>query len=264
MEHFEAKGKLTDGVIEVLWNMASRIHYHEISNDTINETLISIVNILKVIDQTTSLQTLQSVSGPNSRWKSKLMRRMLHQLEKEPHNLAIMKLFELVGNLFEETIDPDSLNSLHAPNPNVIETDADDFDIPRKTIINRLEAEFDLIFSVRKQLIHYLDVTQQNQGTQDDRKMQLETRLNFIRYFLREGQTFLAYEHANLIWNGLVVNSENNFGNEIGFMWFTSLMSDEPDLQENSIYKFFIENILQYNTSNLTQTVINCFSSFFR
>ena len=47
------------------------------------------------------------------------------------------------------------------------------------------------------------------------------------------------------------------------FEWFTSLMGDDPDLHRDSIYKFFIENILQYNTTKLNQGVIFCFSSFF-
>ena len=50
---------------------------------------------------------------------------------------------------------------------------------------------------------------------------------------------------------------------DMTFEWFTSLMGDDPDLHRDSIYKFFIENILQYNTTKLNQGVIFCFSSFF-
>ena len=88
-------------------------------------------------------------------------------------------------------------------------------------------------------------------------------RLNFIRYLLREGHSFLAYDHAKEIWNCLIVNGTHQDERDMTFEWFTSLMGDDPDLHRDSIYKFFIENILQYNTTKLNQGVIFCFSSFF-
>ena len=50
---------------------------------------------------------------------------------------------------------------------------------------------------------------------------------------------------------------------EIGFNWFKHLMGEDSDLDQESILTFFIDKILQLDTSSLTQSAIDCFSSFF-
>ena len=253
-----------------------------------NDTLNNIVSILKQMDQNANLNHIR---GGNTRRKFDLMRKLIIQLhnegiiniafetkfliflylETEPSaHIPIMKLFELVGNLFDETVDPDSLSSLHAStSANVDENGLEDeTSLDRKTILQRLEYEFKnetkqefRIYFVRTHLIGYLN--RSANSSEADHRNEIETRLNFIRYLLREEQTFLRYEDAKEIWNELIVNSRSPIENQIGFEWFTSLMGDEPDLQEQDIDIFFIENILQYPTSHLTQIVITCFSRFF-
>ena len=80
--------------------MASQVDV--INSEIMNDTLGNIVNILKAIDQSTSLQ---HVTSGNTRRKSNLLRRLLEELTDDSSNvaIAIMKLFELIGNLFDQS-----------------------------------------------------------------------------------------------------------------------------------------------------------------
>ena len=256
-----AKGSLTDKAIDLLWAMGSRRDI--IPDDIMSETLSTIVNILKQQDQQDKMSDKVKY---NVNRKANLMRKLLIQLRAEPQlptAIPIMQLFEFVGNLFEEKVGHAStLESLHAQHSNYGDGGDEVPDVPdRKTMINRLQVEYDLILLVRTELIEIL--TKFHARNEVPPRAEIAARLNFIRYLLREGQTFLDYDHSKEIWNGLIIGGIHPSEPEIGFEWFTSLMGDDPDLARDSIYRFFIENILQYNTAKLNQGVILCFSSFF-
>lgn len=257
-----AKGSLTDKAIDLLWAMGSRRDI--IPDDIMSETLSTIVNILKQQDQQDKMSDKIKY---NVNRKANLMRKLVIQLRAEPQlptAIPIMQLFEFVGNLFEEKVGHASstLESLHAQHSNYGDGGDEVEDVPdRKTMINRLQVEYDLILLVRTELIEIL--TKFHGRNQVPPRAEICARLNFIRYLLREGQTFLDYDHSKEIWNGLIIGGIHPSEPEIGFEWFTSLMGDDADLARDSIYRFFIENILQYNTAKLNQGVILCFSSFF-
>ena len=159
-----------------------------------------------------------------------------------------MCLFERVGNLFAEKAVTDSnLESLHADHSNPARTVA--------VVIAKYDqsaGEWVWFDSHGTQRVnrHSRNVPQKWQSPTEAETI---SRLTFIRYFLREGQSFLDYEHAKEIWVALVLGATDQSEKDIRFEWFTTLMGDDPDLKPEAIYRFFIENILQYNTAQLNQ-----------
>ena len=97
--------------------------------------------------------------------------------------------------------------------------------------------------------------------------LRIRTEYKLVKYSLRSKLQFdFIYSIGIVSLSQVITNFVQPYHQDerdMTFEWFTSLMGDDPDLHRDSIYKFFIENILQYNTTKLNQGVIFCFSSFF-
>ncbi|RMZ94967.1 putative ubiquitin carboxyl-terminal hydrolase FAF-X, partial [Brachionus plicatilis] len=68
---------------------------------------------------------------------------------------------------------------------------------------------------------------------------QIQERLNFLKYLLKEGQLLLCSAQAEIIWKCLAQNSVFESDREICFKWFSKLMTDDPDMEPDMNKKFF-------------------------
>lgn len=93
---------------------------------------------------------------------------------------------------------------------------------------------------------------------------EVQERLNFIRFFLQDGQLWLCLKQANDVWNCLAQNAVFDVDRKICFRWFTCLMdNDQSDLDPEIFIKFFEMNILKLDPSFVDISGIECFENFF-
>ncbi len=93
---------------------------------------------------------------------------------------------------------------------------------------------------------------------------QVQERLNFLKYFLKEGQLFLSASQAETIWKCLAQNSTFEVDREICFKWFSKLMTDEPFLNPEIIKSFFVNYVSKLDPKLITDSGIRCFDRFFK
>ena len=94
--------------------------------------------------------------------------------------------------------------------------------------------------------------------------LQVQERLNFLRFLLKDGQLWLCAPQAKQIWTCLAENAVFPQDREACFKWFSKLMGDEPDLDPEINRDFFENNILQLDPSLMTESGIKCFDRFFK
>ncbi|CAH1960059.1 unnamed protein product [Acanthoscelides obtectus] len=94
--------------------------------------------------------------------------------------------------------------------------------------------------------------------------LQVQERLNFLRFLLKDGQLWLCAEQAKQIWQSLAENAVFQSDREACFKWFSKLMGEEPDLDPGINKDFFENNILQIDPILLTESGIKCFERFFK
>ncbi|KAB7498699.1 putative ubiquitin carboxyl-terminal hydrolase FAF-X, partial [Armadillidium nasatum] len=93
---------------------------------------------------------------------------------------------------------------------------------------------------------------------------QVQERLSFLRFLLKDGQLWLCAPQAKQIWNCLAENAVFQCDRESCFRWFSKLMGDDPDLDPEINKEFFENNILHLDPSYLTEHGMRCFDRFFK
>lgn len=97
-----------------------------------------------------------------------------------------------------------------------------------------------------------------------DHNAQVQERLNFLRFLLKDGQLWLCAPQAKQIWQCLAENAVFPADRDACFKWFSKLMGEEPDLDPEINRDFFENNILQLDASLMTEHGIRCFDRFFK
>lgn len=147
----------------------------------------------------------------------------------------------------------------------------------RQEIIDRLQNQHSLVILVTNSLIQYMEKTKtliKETPTLDSSKylpdrrynhiLQVQERLNFLRFLLKDGQLWLCADQAKQIWQCLAENAVFVSDREACFKWFSKLMGEEPDLDPNINKDFFENNILQLDPVLLTESGMKCFERFFK
>ncbi|XP_012278998.1 probable ubiquitin carboxyl-terminal hydrolase FAF-X [Orussus abietinus] len=147
----------------------------------------------------------------------------------------------------------------------------------RQEVIERLQNQHSVVILVTNSLTNYMDKVRQlvkenpeiNANTfMPDRRynhiMQVQERLNFLRFLLKDGQLWLCAEQAKQIWQCLAEQAAFVSDREACFKWFSKLMGEEPDLDPSINKDFFENNILQLDPSLLTESGIKCYERFFK
>ncbi len=93
---------------------------------------------------------------------------------------------------------------------------------------------------------------------------QIQERLNFMKYLLKEGQLWLCSTQAETIWKCLAQSSVFECDREICFKWFSKLMTEDPDLEPDMNKTFFVNYITKLDPKLLTDSGIRCFERFFK
>lgn len=147
----------------------------------------------------------------------------------------------------------------------------------RQTVIERLQNDHTLVILVTNSLTAYMDrvrtLLAEHPDTVPDKllldkryphQQQLQERLDFLKFVLKDGQLWLCSDQAKQIWQCLAVHAAFPGDREECFRWFGKLMGEEPDLDPGINKDFFENNLLQLDPQYLSDSGIRCFERFFK
>ncbi|XP_017539923.1 probable ubiquitin carboxyl-terminal hydrolase FAF-X isoform X2 [Pygocentrus nattereri] len=147
----------------------------------------------------------------------------------------------------------------------------------RHDLINQLQHNHALVTLVAENLSAYMENMRQfskehtgfdpqtvRVGSRYSHVQEVQERLNFLRFLLKDGQLWLCAPQAKQIWKCLAENAVFLCDREACFKWYSKLMGDEPDLDPDINKDFFENNVLQLDPSLLTENGMKCFERFFK
>ncbi|KAM6149271.1 ubiquitin carboxyl-terminal hydrolase 9X-like [Rhynchocyon petersi] len=147
----------------------------------------------------------------------------------------------------------------------------------RRDLISQLQHNHALVTLVAENLATYInsmklyardhedyDPQTVRLGSRYTHVQEVQERLNFLRFFLKDGQLWLCAPQAKQIWECLAENAVYLCDREACFKWYSKLMDDETDLDPNTKKDFYENKILELDPSLLTENGMKCFERFFK
>ncbi|EDV22025.1 uncharacterized protein TRIADDRAFT_59589 [Trichoplax adhaerens] len=147
----------------------------------------------------------------------------------------------------------------------------------RHEVINQLQQKHKIVSVTAENLSIYMNKARahfqafRENSTSDvmpashySHSQQVDERLTFLRYCLRDGHLILQLPEAELIWFCLAEKGIHLSDREACFTWFSRILEDTTVMQPETCQKFFEKNILTFDPSLLTENGVRCFELFFR
>ena len=275
-------GVMAEKVLTLFWSLA---HNPDTSTELLDQALAAHIKIL-------DYSCTQYRDSQKNRW----LERCIEELKDSKWVLPALKQIREICCLYQE--NPPSGAAAVAGGAGVAgRTPAV---VYRHEIINKLQGNHALVIVVADNLTGYIDAvrrTQPRKVTEGDpaafypdgrynHVAQVQERLAFLRFLLKDGQLWLCAPQAKQvgqnpgvrifftvfsnrfavvqIWNCLAENAVFAQDREACFRWFSKLMGDEPDLDPDINRDFFENNILQLDPALMTESGIRCFDRFFK
>ncbi|XP_037345313.1 probable ubiquitin carboxyl-terminal hydrolase FAF-X isoform X6 [Pungitius pungitius] len=261
-------GVMAHKVLNLLWNLA---HSDDVPVDIMDQALSAHIKILdyscsQVHDRDT--QKIQWIDRfieelrTNDKWvipALKQIREICSLFGEAPQNLRKKMPINIQTNLVGQT----------QRSPHVFY---------RHDLINQLQHNHALVTLVAENLSAYMETMRQfskeeqaefdpqtvRPGSRYSHVQEVQERLNFLRFLLKDGQLWLCAPQAKQIWKCLAENAVFLCDREACFKWYSKLMGDEPDLDPDINKDFFENNVLQLDPSLLTENGMKCFERFFK
>ncbi|XP_037075311.1 probable ubiquitin carboxyl-terminal hydrolase FAF-X, partial [Pollicipes pollicipes] len=245
-------GVMAHKVLNLLWSLA---HSDDVPTEIMDQALSA---HMKILDY--------SCSQDRDAQKTKWLDRCVEELKSDKWVLPTLKQIRDICCLYQEA--PPSYthtqrNSQHGSH--------------RHEIINQLQNQHSLVIVITENLTSYIEKIRALANSTNDidvhtycpdgrynHVQQIQERLNFLRFLLKDGQLWLCAPQAHQIWSCLAERAVFPADRELCFKWFSKLMGDEPDLDPNINQEFFKQNILQLDPALLTESGIKCFDKFFK
>ncbi|XP_068731970.1 ubiquitin carboxyl-terminal hydrolase 9X-like isoform X1 [Montipora capricornis] len=247
----DKEGVMAHKVLGLLWNLA---HSEDVPTDIMDLALSAHIKILDY-----------SCSQDRDSQKTEWIGRCIDELRSDNWVLPALKQIKEICSLFYEA--PQNYSHTQR-NPHVYY---------RHEVINQLQQTHSLVTIVADNLASYMtkvhvllegkpdvDASEIQIDGRYNHTFQVQERLNFLRFLLKDGQLWLCEPQAKLIWQCLAEKAVLPSDRECCFKWFSKLMGDEPDLDPEISRSFFEGNVLKLDPSLLTENGIRCFERFFR
>lgn len=245
-------GVMAEKVLNLFWNLA---HSDDTSTDLLDQALAAHVKIL-------DYSCTQYRDSQKNRW----LDRCIEELKtSKTWVLPALKQIQEICCLYQES----PANAPHAQRAPTVTY--------RHEIINKLQSNHALVILVADNLTSYMDEVRKSpkkiiegnplEFLPDGRYnhiAQVQERLNFLRFLLKDGQLWLCAPQAKQIWTCLAENSVFPHDRDACFKWFSKLMGEEPDLDPEINRDFFENDILQLAPALMTASGIKCFDRFFK
>ncbi|KAJ0070180.1 hypothetical protein NL108_002502, partial [Boleophthalmus pectinirostris] len=275
-------GVMAHKVLNLLWNLA---HSDDVPVDIMDQALSAHIKILDY-----------SCSQDRDTQKIQWIDRFIEELRtNDKWVIPALKQIREICSLFGEA--PQNLSQTQR-SPHVFY---------RHDLINQLQHNHALVTLVAENLSAYMETMRQlskeeqaefdpqtvRPGSRYSHVQEVQERLNFLRFLLKDGQLWLCAPQAKQIWKCLAENAVFLCDREACFKWFdfsvalvclivllvfffycscfvmcinrySKLMGDEPDLDPDINKDFFENNVLQLDPSLLTENGMKCFERFFK
>ncbi|XP_023806296.1 probable ubiquitin carboxyl-terminal hydrolase FAF-X isoform X4 [Oryzias latipes] len=259
-------GVMAHKVLNLLWNLA---HSDDVPVDIMDQALNAHIKILDYsCSQDRDTQKIQWIDRfieelrTNDKWvipALKQIREICSLFGEAPQNLRKKRPIYIETNLEGQT----------QRSPHVFY---------RHDLINQLQHNHALVTLVAENLSAYMETMRQlskeeqaefdpqtvRPGSRYSHVQEVQERLNFLRFLLKDGQLWLCAPQAKQIWKCLAENAVFLCDREACFKWYSKLMGDEPDLDPDINKDFFENNVLQLDPSLLTENGMKCFERFFK
>ncbi|XP_075395925.1 ubiquitin carboxyl-terminal hydrolase 9X-like isoform X2 [Tenrec ecaudatus] len=245
-------GVMAHKVLNLLWKMA---HSNDVPVDIMDLALSAHI---KILDYSCS----QDRDAQKIQWIIRFIEE-IHSDEKWV--IPSLKQIQEICSLFGE-----------APQ-NLSETQRSPHVFYRHDLISQLQHNHALVTLVAENLATYMnnmklyfidhedyDPQTVRLGSRYSHVQEVQERLNFLRFLLKNGQLWLCAPQAKQIWTCLAENAVYLCDREACFKWYSKLMGVEPDLDPDIIKDFFESNVLQLDPSLLTENGLKCFERFFK
>uniref|UniRef100_A0A8B9BXY9 ubiquitinyl hydrolase 1 n=1 Tax=Anser brachyrhynchus TaxID=132585 RepID=A0A8B9BXY9_9AVES len=245
-------GVMAHKVLNLLWNLA---HSDDVPVDIMDQALSAHIKILDY-----------SCSQDRDTQKIQWIDRFIEELRtNDKWVIPALKQIREICSLFGE-----------APQ-NMSQTQRSPHVFYRHDLINQLQHNHALVTLVAENLSAYMESMRQyakehgeydpqtvRPGSRYSHVQEVQERLNFLRFLLKDGQLWLCAPQAKQIWKCLAENAVYLCDREACFKWYSKLMGDEPDLDPDINKDFFENNVLQLDPSLLTENGMKCFERFFK
>lgn len=243
----DKNGVMAHKVLKLFWSLA---HSPEIQPEVLDQALSSHVKIL-------DYSCAQERDAQKTIWLDKCVGELQ---SAENWVLPALRLIREICCLYDATQNQPRTQNLN-----------------RQQVIERLQNDHTLVILVTNSLSLYMDKVRlllkeypdlkPNELILDGRYphgQQIQERLDFLKFLLKDGQLWLCADQAKQIWQCLAVNAAFPTDREECFRWFGKLMGDEPDLDPGINKDFFENNLLKLEPQLLTESGIKCFERFFK
>ncbi|XP_052519968.1 probable ubiquitin carboxyl-terminal hydrolase FAF-X [Budorcas taxicolor] len=245
-------GVMAHKVLNLLWNLA---HSDDVPVDIMDLALSAHIKILDY-----------SCSQDRDTQKIQWIDRFIEELRtNDKWVIPALKQIREICSLFGEA--PQNLSQSQR-SPHVFY---------RHDLISQLQHNHALVTLVAENLATYMDSTRLyardhedydpqtvRLGSRYSHVQEVQERLNFLRFLLKDGQLWLCAPQAKQIWKCLAENAVYVCDREACFKWYSKLMGDEPDLDPDINKEFFESNVLQLDPFLLTENGMKCFERFFK
>ncbi|XP_061081564.1 probable ubiquitin carboxyl-terminal hydrolase FAF-X isoform X1 [Conger conger] len=274
-------GVMAHKVLNLLWNLA---HSDDVPVDIMDQALSAHI---KILDYSCSQTSLQDRDTQKIQW----IDRFIEELRtNDKWVIPALKQIREICSLFGEA--PQNLRVKINIGKNLVsQTQRSPHVFYRHDLINQLQHNHALVTLVAENLSAYMETMRQfakgrlpapgtdeppkpehaefdpqtvREGSRYSHVQEVQERLNFLRFLLKDGQLWLCAPQAKQIWKCLAENAVFLCDREACFKWYSKLMGDEPDLDPDINKDFFENNVLQLDPSLLTENGMKCFERFFK
>lgn len=254
-------GRCADKVLQLLWNFARN---SDIPTDIMDQALQCHAKILDY-----------SCSSQKEQQKITWLEKCIEEIRQDVWVLPAMKHFRDICIQFPEGA------ANNYPNwPNSTST------CYRGRVVSSLQTAHSLVALISASLVRYMDSVRRTMKEREekmkdappsstpppplymdgryDHATQVQERLSFLKFVLRDGHLWLCDQQAKEIWDTLVVNPVFQVDREAGFKWFVKMMGDMADLDPEIQKSFFEQRVLQLDPPLLSEGGMRCFERFFK
>ncbi|CAF1148229.1 unnamed protein product [Rotaria sordida] len=247
----DKEGLMANKVLELLWNISHEKHF---PNEIIDQALAA---HLKILDY--------SCLSEKEKTKLAWIDRMMEEVKQDQHVIISLKQMREICTQFSEHGYPhNNISRMSYP-------------LNRISLIDILEKKHKLIRVITENLCHYMDNARQyREETKKilppedyypdgrfNHNQQINERLVFLKFILKEGRQYLGLDLMKMIWISLAEQAVYPYDREQCFRWFAEII-DEVGFDFKAGKEFFQNHFMKLEPHLLTELGMNCFDRFFK
>ncbi|CAF1165958.1 unnamed protein product [Adineta steineri] len=247
----DKEGLMANKVLELLWNIS---HDKHLPNEIIDQALAA---HLKILDYSCLLE--------KEKTKLSWIERIIDEVKQDQHVLISIKQIREICTQFHENLYTHNIPRMSGP-------------LNRISVIDLLENKYQLTCVITENLCHYMDTVRRYRDEKKkilpppeeyypdgrfDHNHQIHERLTFLKFVLKDGRRYLAFEHLKIIWISLAEQAVYPQDREQCFRWFTEI-TDDVGFESKSGKNFFQNHFMKLDPHLLTDLGMSCFDRFFK